>query len=503
MQALFLTKTTSNDMYVVGIGNSVRLTRAVKRIYKDWVPQLEMYQKFGVHSWMVEGALGGRLKPGIAKKPEPHMLNFEDVPGESVPDLDDQASGDDMILDFDGNQIPYSLMHPSSLGIEGTSVPEQCQPTSGTVEVQVAESPPRCTEDRDGGDEPASKRARISRLSVNQVEVHHVDDTCMIPDGIDMLDIDGILEHDSRHEFDTHEDADHDFIARAHSMEGLDDSMFWFPFSDVEPELPDEVLRTIDDLADSVEIRRLINMGVLHPLGSSATNILVAPWEFSEKKWKHGEPHWLRRSRFVAREYNFLDARVDVYDPASTSICNRLLPALIMSELCGDTAIMGAFDISDAYLQVDQPTPKKICIIDRPDANYIIHRCLPGQRDGARRWCDHFSSFVQTDLGREICAEVPSLFKLPDDKGVLFAHVDDVLFAIDEQYLNSVANPILEARFRISVQTASRSGGSFEFLKRVHEFEPNYVTGNQPWQQTYQTIFTNLYPGEREPSKIE
>ena len=37
MQALFLTKTTSNDMYVVGIGNSVRLTRAVKRIYKKCI----------------------------------------------------------------------------------------------------------------------------------------------------------------------------------------------------------------------------------------------------------------------------------------------------------------------------------------------------------------------------------------------------------------------------------------------------------------------------------
>ena len=78
-----------------------------------------MYQKFRVHSWMVEEAwfesllvhsgvssatrrkatgadkkkrmveeaLGGRLKPRIAKKPEPHMLNFEDVPGESVPIL--------------------------------------------------------------------------------------------------------------------------------------------------------------------------------------------------------------------------------------------------------------------------------------------------------------------------------------------------------------------------------------------------------------------------------
>ena len=97
--------------------------------------------------------------------------------------------------------------------------------------------------------------------------MHHVDDTCMIPDGIDMLDINGILEHDFRHEFDTHEDADHDFIACVHSMEGLDDSMLWFPFSDVEPELPDEILRTIDDLADSVEVGRLISMGVLHPLG--------------------------------------------------------------------------------------------------------------------------------------------------------------------------------------------------------------------------------------------
>ena len=69
----------------------------------------------------------------------------------SVPDLDDQVSGDGMILDFDGNQIPYSLMHPSSLGTEDTCVPEQflalgpvvSQPTSGTVEVQVAELPPR------------------------------------------------------------------------------------------------------------------------------------------------------------------------------------------------------------------------------------------------------------------------------------------------------------------------------------------------------------------------
>ena len=52
--SVFLTKTVPNDMYVVGIGNSVRLTRAVKRIYKDWVPQLEMYQMVLTVGWLKE-----------------------------------------------------------------------------------------------------------------------------------------------------------------------------------------------------------------------------------------------------------------------------------------------------------------------------------------------------------------------------------------------------------------------------------------------------------------
>ena len=46
---------------------------------------------------------------------------------------------------------------------------------------------------------------------------------------------------------------------------------------------------------------------------------------------------------------------------------------MIMSELCGDTAIMGALDISDAYSQVDQPTPKKIVslIVQMPITLFI------------------------------------------------------------------------------------------------------------------------------------
>ena len=41
----------------------------------------------------------------------------------------------------------------------------------------------------------------------------------------------------------------------------------------------------------------------------------------------HGK-YWLRISRLVAREYQFLEERNDVYSPSSSSSIVRLLPAL-------------------------------------------------------------------------------------------------------------------------------------------------------------------------------
>ena len=122
-----------------------------------------------------------------------------------------------------------------------------------------------------------------------------------------MLDIDGILEHDFRHEFDTHEDADHDFIACVHSMEGLDDSMFWFSFSDVEPELPDEVLRTIGRLGRLCRKRSFDQHGCVTPVGPSATSILQMDnltarfVRTFRKKLKHREHIGCVVSRLVAR----------------------------------------------------------------------------------------------------------------------------------------------------------------------------------------------------------
>ena len=96
------------------------------------------------------------------------------------------------------------------------------------------------------------------------------------------------------------------------------------------------------------------------------------------------------RRRLVAREHTFLDTKEDVYAPAFGNICNKLHQAIVMSEICDDSLVMGPLDISDAHLQVDQPQPNKIHVIDRPHANFTIHRRLPDQLDGASRWYDFF-----------------------------------------------------------------------------------------------------------------
>lgn len=97
------------------------------------------------------------------------------------------------------------------------------------------------------------------------------------------------------------------------------------------PNPPDEV----DRLADQVEIARLVSMGVLVPAASyseevsdSLTTRFVYDWRL--KQYGSGDDQqqrWLRRSRFVAREYA-VSKRDDVYSPATGSHTTTLIPLL-------------------------------------------------------------------------------------------------------------------------------------------------------------------------------
>ena len=196
------------------------------------------------------------------------------------------------------------------------------------------------------------------------------------------------------------------------------------------------------------------------------------------KKERDGQMFWYRRSRLVAREYNYLSVREDTFSPASNSVVTRLIPAMVMSGLYGENHVIGALDISDAYLQVPQEFKRKLRVVDSGGYdNLVIAKCLPGQRDGARRWYFFFCDFLEKHLNMECCKEQPSILKVSksDGGGCMLLHVDDVLFTMAEDFMKQKFLPELKKAFKLSVNWVDRKvGGSFEFLKRLHVLDVGF-----------------------------
>ena len=135
------------------------------------------------------------------------------------------------------------------------------------------------------------------------------------------------------------------------------------PYSTQEPNLSDEELSQLDALADKVEILRLKGLGVLLPTSTlppggvkRLTTRFVRTWR---DKFVGGTRYWLRRSRYVAREFSWLSPdRQDLFSPASSSITNRLLPYCYLQRFATDSSqVLAALDIGDAFLSVDQQQP--------------------------------------------------------------------------------------------------------------------------------------------------
>ena len=267
------------------------------------------------------------------------------------------------------------------------------------------------------------------------------------------------------------------------SFKSADEERLWWRITPEEPTLDPAVLSELDIIADRLEVTRLQEMDVLVgeeslavgiSLGGDLTARFVRTWR---KKSKGKDEFWLRRSRLVAREFNKLCVRDDLYSPASNHIVDRLVPALALSNAFSKTHVLGALDISDAYLHVPQEVPRRISILDDDvHSGLVINRCLPGQRDGSRRWFEQFSSFLISKLNLAPCLEQPALFKVPeaDGGGALLMHVDDVLFVLDEKYLLQKFMPASRETFKAAMSYAPRTGGSFSFLKSLHVLEAGY-----------------------------
>lgn len=90
---------------------------------------------------------------------------------------------------------------------------------------------------------------------------------------------------------------------------------------------------------------------------------------------------WLRRSRYVAREYAWMTPeREGLFSPASSNLTTRLLPILFL-KLVSQGFVLSAIDISDAYLTVSQRVPTSVSYFDKVGGafEFFLGRVLPGQ----------------------------------------------------------------------------------------------------------------------------
>ena len=134
-----------------------------------------------------------------------------------------------------------------------------------------------------------------------------------------------------------------------------------------------------------------------------------------------------------------------------------------------ENGALAMLDVADAFLQVPQPVPRKISL---DGSEYIILKCLPGQRDASRLWYAFFIERLRARMDITICPEQPCILKC-GDKGCLLLRVDDVLILGDESWISDVLIP--SCRRSSSSPTLWRKGALGACLKFCGELKHAYA----------------------------
>ena len=362
-----------------------------------------------------------------------------------------------------------SMANPSLRGPPAASTPFDAEPAENAG-------------DEGDGQEPSAKRQKLSLRRVGGEELCHMD--------VENWEyIDSHVDEDISNnwvDYDIPSDVDFDEDLACENGIPAQGVSVWRPISDMQPELPADELGLIDVEADKIEIQRLLAMNVIAtPDGYSGkldvplSAKMVRTWrkKMNTTVGDDGVPvtqmMWMRRSRLVGRDFNFLEYREDVYSPASSASVVKLLPCMAMSDAFVSNAVIATLDVSDAFLQVPQPIPRKVTLNGE---DFIILKCLPGQRDASRLWYSFFVERLSAHFDVAVCPEQPCILRC-QDKGVLLLHVDDVLICGSEDWISQSLIPKLEGEFKLTYTLVKRQdGGSLEFLKRTHVVEPNYAS---------------------------
>ena len=248
------------------------------------------------------------------------------------------------------------------------------------------------------------------------------------------------------------------------------------------PNITPEQLADLDGAAALDEVRKLHDLNVISPMipdreRLTSTNLvdttLVYDWRYRDKQWK-------RRCRIVAREYREGQTNEEQYSPTSTFAAVR---ALLVLGMLHDLHIT-AMDVKDAFLLVDQKEemyvviPRWIQELAQDGAtHWLLRKCLPGQRNAALRWHEHFTELCMA-AGFEPYPGCPTVMRMKDKTRPMFlsVHVDDILFLgkpEDVKWFKETAGQSLT--MKIDGPHEHGSGGVFHYLKKRITLSPEGV----------------------------
>ena len=202
------------------------------------------------------------------------------------------------------------------------------------------------------------------------------------------------------------------------------------------PQLSEEQVAILDSEAALEEIKKLYDLTVIGPCTLDPFSVL--PEQLVDttivKDWRFREGNSRRRCRIVAREYRNSQTNEDQYSPTSSFAAVRLLLAMALIHNLSVTSL----DVKDAFLVVEQ---REVMFVEVPvwirglihkDNNHthwrLLH-CLPGQRNAAMRWKEHFTALCVESGFQPYpgCSTVMRMIQ-GDRRVYLSVHVDDIIF---------------------------------------------------------------------------
>ena len=359
IRGVWLGKSVLNDTHLLACSQGLMVTRSLRRLPNAW--SLDEAGEVKASPWDHGFAnLGGKLMvPRRSVKPKAVALPAPEVPSalpevvpSAAPTAGEEAGSDpssssrsssgsgthsrDMSLD--GSQLT-DVMQDEALGHGGASQPNAIN--------RVLEGLDRC-----------------SVCSVGAEKLSHEDEELQVT--WDEQALDGLEQYDMDYDQGSTKESDWDLEVTDKEIEAMIDKLCMPRFSDDEPKVSQAQLAEYDMLADRVEIARLRQMEVLLP--KSSLELGIQPKRLSARfvrawraKMRGGRKVWLRRSRYVAREFAWAEDRTDLFAPASSAVANRIIPVIYVQKMAEDPScgwVLWVMDITDAYLSVVQKVPQ-------------------------------------------------------------------------------------------------------------------------------------------------